>query len=302
MSFGVETLEFLSCKISSMGIEPSEERIQIITNFEKPNSVKKLQKFLGMINYYHRFIPKAEILSSIYEVLNKSIKNKNNSIEWSKTSDESFELIKSKFASKTLLTHIDFTSKISVSVDASNIAVGSVLQQTNNNKLEPIAFFSRKLSPCEIKYSTFDRELLAIYLSIKHFRHFLEGREFTICTDHKPLVFALNSKTDRSPRQTRHLEYIAQFTSNIVHVPGSANGVADTLSRIPEIETLNHNHVDINKLNREQEKDLELKRLTTHESPHQKNSLKLEKFLIKNIEIWCVKVHKVINDLIFLKN
>ena len=84
-----------------------------------------------------------------------------------------------------------------------------------NGSWVPLAFFSRKSSDSERKYSAFDRELLASYSAIKHFRHFLESRSFTFYTDHKPLTSALRSQTDRSPRQTRHLSFIAEFTSNI---------------------------------------------------------------------------------------
>ena len=117
--------------------------------------------------------------------------------------------------------------------DASDTAVGAVLQQHINGTWQPISFFSRKLTPTETRYSTFDRELLAVYLSVKHFRHFLEGRPFHVLTDHKPLTFALNTKSDRhSPRQARQLDYISQFTSNIRHVHGLDNVVADALSRV----------------------------------------------------------------------
>ena len=102
---------------------------------------------------------------------------------------------------------------------------------------KPVAFFSKTLSAAERKYSAFDHELLAIYLSIKHFRHFLEGRSFIIFTDHKLLTFALSSLTDRSPRQTRHLSFIAEFSSDIRHVKGEQNVVADALSR-PHIQAL----------------------------------------------------------------
>jgi transposase InsO family protein len=114
-----------------------------------------------------------------------------------------------------------------------DVAVGAVLQQYTGNSWQPITFFSKTMKPAETRYSTFDRELLAIYLSIKHFRHFVEGRSFHIFTDHKPLTFALNTRYDRhSPRQARHLDYIAQFTSDIRHVKGTANAPADALSRI----------------------------------------------------------------------
>ena len=115
-------------------------------------------------------------------------------------------------------------------VDASDAAVGAVLQQEIDHHWQPIAFFSKKLTPAETKYSTFDRELLAVYLAIKHFQYFVEGREFYILTDHKPLTFVLQTNHNHSPRQLRHLEYISQFTSDIHHVKGSDNSVADALS------------------------------------------------------------------------
>lgn len=119
---------------------------------------------------------------------------------------------------------------ICLMTDASDIAVGAVLQQYVEC---PISFFFRKLTPTQARYSTFDRELLAIYLAIRHFCHFLEGRHFRVFTDHKPLTYALNCRTDRhSPRQARQLDYISQFTTHIQHIRGSDNVVADTLSRV----------------------------------------------------------------------
>ena len=97
---------------------------------------------------------------------------------------------------------------------------------------KPVAFFSRKLRPAEQNYSAFDRELLAAYLAIRHFRYFLEGRPFTLFTDHKPLTFAISKISDPwSPRQQRHLAYVSEFTTDVRHNEGKANTVADTLSR-----------------------------------------------------------------------
>ena len=102
--------------------------------------------------------------------------------------------------------------------DASDVTIGAVL---------------RKLSPTEQRYSTFDRELLTVYCAIRHFRHFLEAREFHVLTDHKPLTYSLKSKPDQhSPRQIRHLDFISQFTCDLRHVTGKGNLVADTLSRL----------------------------------------------------------------------
>ena len=124
---------------------------------------------------------------------------------------------------------------MTLTVDASDIAMGGQIEQKIGGRFVPIAFFSKKLSTAEKKYSAFDRELLAIYSSIKHFRHYVEGRQFTVWTDHKPLCFAMASLAERSPRQSRHLSYIAEFTTDIQHIQGIKNEVADALSRICSI-------------------------------------------------------------------
>ena len=113
------------------------------------------------------------------------------------------------------------------------MTIGAVLQEQMHDQWCPIAYFSRKLTAAERGYSTFDRELLAIYKAVKHFRYFIEGRQFHIATDHKPITFALSSRSKQhSPHQTRHLEYIAQFTHDARHIQDTANMTADTLSRV----------------------------------------------------------------------
>ena len=117
--------------------------------------------------------------------------------------------------------------------DTSDITIGGVLQQYLDGQWCPLAYFSRKLSSTEQQYSTFDRECLAIHCAIRHFRHFLEAHKFHVLTDHKPLIHSLQSKPDKhSPRQIRHLDFISQFTSDIRHVAGQGNPVADALSRM----------------------------------------------------------------------
>ena len=126
-------------------------------------------------------------------------------------------------------------AETTITVDASDTAMGGQLEQKLDGVFKPIAFFSKKLSTAEKKYSAFDRELLGIYSAIKHFRHFVEGRSFVVYTDHKPLTTALASLVERSPRQTWHLSFIAEFTSDIRHVKGVDNGVADALSRVDAV-------------------------------------------------------------------
>nr|VZI40250.1 unnamed protein product [Spirometra erinaceieuropaei] len=139
-----------------------------------------------------------------------------------------------------MLHHLssDAHAQLILTTDASSSAVGAVLHQQVNNQLQPLAFFSQKQQPAQTRYSTFSRELLAVSLAIRHFRHLLEGRDFSVHTDHKPLTYALKAKPDLySPREVRHLDSISQFTADIRYVRGSDNVVADALSR-PDINTL----------------------------------------------------------------
>ena len=115
--------------------------------------------------------------------------------------------------------------------------------------------------PAETHYSKYDCELLAIYLSIRHFRYFLEGRDFHVLTNHKLLTYALSLCPDcHSPRQVRHLDFICQFTTNLRHVQGSANTAADALSRLQTnaLHTGNTSVVDFRELALAQADDPEL--------------------------------------------
>ncbi|BHF64804.1 hypothetical protein SprV_0200781100 [Sparganum proliferum] len=144
----------------------------------------------------------------------------------------SFGQPKALLADATLLTHFHEDVSTSLMVDATNVVVGAVLQQRLSNSFVPSVFFSRKLSRDESRSSTFGREFLAVYLVMRHFRHLLEGREFTIFTDYEPLTFALHSHSDKlNPREIRHLDYISQFISDIPHIDGSRNEMADAPSR-----------------------------------------------------------------------
>ena len=170
------------------------------------------------INYYHRFMPQlADKLYPLYE----ATKVKGQAITWTPDCEAAFASAKSALESATLLHHPHPTALTSVTVDTSDKAVGGQFLAGN---WRPTAFFSRKLSTAKRKYSAFDRELLAIYLAIKHFRHFVEGRPFTIYTDHKPLTFAFASTTERSPRQTRHLSFVAEFSTDVRHIEGNGRG------------------------------------------------------------------------------
>ena len=163
--------------------------------------------------------------------LHDATKVKGQAIEWTTKCQSAFLAANSALVSATLLHHPHSNAKTSITVDASDRAVGGKLEQFLDGRWCPIAFFSRKLTNAMRKYSSSDRELLAIFLSVKHFRHHIEGHQFTIFTDHKPLTFAFASAVERSPHQTRHMSFISEFSTDVRHVSGKDNVVADALSR-----------------------------------------------------------------------
>lgn len=153
-------------------------------------------------------------------------------------------------------------------VDASDTAIGAVCQQLIDGCWCPIAFYSKSLSPTEVKYSTFERELLATYSAVKHFRHFLEGRQFFILTDHKPLAYAIASHSAvHSPREIRQLAFISEFTTDIRFIKGQENIVADTLSRLHiDASFIEHPPLDYSALSASQKNDSELQTLLSSSS------------------------------------
>ena len=117
-------------------------------------------------------------------------------------------------------------------MDASETHLGAVLQQLLDGSWVLLAFYSKKVSDVEEKYSAWDHELLSPYSTLRHFRFMLEGREFTIFTDHKPLTHALFLVSlSWSTREQSHQSYLAEFTSSTVHIPDPENVVADALSQ-----------------------------------------------------------------------
>lgn len=284
--FAVEKLDFLSHEITADGILPSRDRVSAIAEFPSPTSAKHAQRFVGMVNYYNRFIPQlAALLTPIYQHLTHFAKRitPKPKFFWPEECESGFQRVKEAIVTTTLLVHPDENALYTLTTDASGIAVGAVLQQkSQDGTWKPLGFFSKKLSPTQSIYSAFDRELLGIFLSIKHFRHFLEGRNFIVFTDHKPIVGALTSKAERSPRQSRQLDYISQFTTDIRHVKGKDNVVADTLSRLEEA-ALEEVSVTLKKVQEFQEKDDEIKTLCTN------NSVKMEQVSAKGsaTKVWC---------------
>ena len=222
------SMEFLGHHVDSQGMQPLPSHVQAIKEFPAPTDIKALQRFLGMVNFYRRFVPRAaHVLKPLTDALVGSPKH----LEWTTELQAAFETAKAATAAAVKLVHPAPDATVSLAVDASGTHIGGVLQQLVSSHWQPLSFFSQKLLAAEQKYSAFDRELLAAYSAIRHFRFSLEGRPFQLHTDHKPLVTALHRISPPWTARQRHLAYIAEFTADLRHVPGISNAVADALSR-----------------------------------------------------------------------
>lgn len=260
---GKPEVDFLGYCVSNEGIRPLEDRIRAISEYPKPETMEQLRRFLGMINFYRSHLPHAADYQSILNNYLHNTKRKDKTkIAWTKEAEDAFEQCKNGLKTATLLSHPIAGAPMAIMTDASNTCAGAVLQQRINNRWQPLSFFSRKLSEAQQRYSAYDRELLAIYMSLKHFRHMIEGQQVTVYTDHKPLVYALHkgaASASDTPRRLRHLDFISQFCSEIKHIQGLDNVVADSLSRIEQLDM--PSPLDYNEIARAQQNDKELQSL-----------------------------------------
>lgn len=279
--FGAKEVTFLGYTISASGTKPLESKVEAIKSFPTPTTVKQLRRYLGMLNFYRRFLPNAAKIQAPLNALLAGNLKPSQPVNLTGAALTAFEESKVSLSNAALLAHPDCEAKLALVTDASDLAMGAVLQQLKDGHWQPLAFFSRKLSPAQQKYSPYDRELLAIYESIKYFRHMLEARHFVVYTDHKPLSFAFSErKSTCSPRQFRHLDYISQFTTDIRHISGKDNVVADTLSRVDELQM----PIDLGLLAQSQSTDSELVQLLAGDT-----SIHLRKFRLPNsqTELYC---------------
>lgn len=257
--FAKPSVKFLGHQISEDGISPFPSKVDAITNFPKPTTHKELRKFIGMVNYYRKFLPHAALYQShLHDLINGSKKTDKRPLRWNDEANSSFNKCKEELINATFLAFPSDDAHLVLNVDASNFGIGAVLQQVVGGLLQPLGFFSKKLSSTQSKYKTYDRELLAAYQAVKHFRYMLDGRIFTILTDHEPLTQAFIKRSeDQVPRVIEQLSYIGEFTTDIRHIKGTENIIADLLSRtsISVINAPSANPIDFNIIADQQDND-----------------------------------------------
>ena len=226
--FAVKQLKFLGHVISKHGVEVDAEKTKIVSEFPVPKKQKQVRSFMGMANYYRRFIHNfAKISTPLYALLKKDTPFK-----WTEACQKSFDKLKAALLSAPILSYPDPVKHFVLTCDASDSAIGFYLSQVStDNQEHVIAYGGKALSKEEKNYNTSEKELLAVLKGVEAYRPYLVGRKFTIYTDHRALVWLKSAKhTGRLERWALKLQ---EYDYDIVHRPGKSNYVADALSRIP---------------------------------------------------------------------
>ena len=219
-------VEYLGHVVSADGLKPNSAKIRAVQEFPVPNNVTGVKAFLGLCNYYRRFIKGfAQIASPLNKLTSKNIQ-----FDWTPECQTSFDCLKNALVSAPILAYPDFELTFHLYVDASHTGIGLTLGQIIDGKERVIAYAGRDFNQAERNYSATEREALAVIDGIKRFQPYLHGRKFTIYTDHNALKW-LMSIQDPTGRVARWALLIQQFDFDIVHRPGVTNGNADALSR-----------------------------------------------------------------------
>ena len=219
---------YLGHIIAADGVRPNPEKIKAVAEFPVPKSRKNLKQFLGLVNYYRRFIPdmakRARPLTSL-----TSLKTP---FYWTEKHQESFEDLRQALCKEPVLRYPNYEEPFIITTDASDVAVGAILSQGKIGEDPPIAYASQVLNTAQVNYSTTEKECWAIIYAVKQFRTYIYGRKFSLVTDHRPLQWLFSIK-DPVSRLARWKITLADYDYEIIYKPGRVNANADALSRNP---------------------------------------------------------------------
>lgn len=244
-NFLQKEVAYLGHVITPQGVRPNPDKISAIQKFPIPTTQKEIKSFLGLLGYYRRFIKDfAKITKPLTACLKKNAK-----IIHNQNFVESFNNCKQILCNDPILQYPDFEKEFILTTDASNVAIGAILSQGTIGSDKPVAYASRTLNETEQRYSTIEKELLAIVWACKYFRPYIFGRRFVVVSDHRPLSYLFNLKEPNSKLIRWRLK-LEEYDYTVVYKKGKLNSNADALSRIKinlhETESTINNPGDVN--------------------------------------------------------
>ena len=228
------SIEYLGHIISEKGIQPTEEKVRAIKEMPSPRNVGELRSFLGILNYYGKFLPNLSArLAPLYKLLHKNVR-----WSWEEPQEMAFQEAKKALQADSLLVHYDPSRPLILACDASQYGIGAVLSHEMEGGTErPIAYISRTLTSAEKRYSQLDKEGLAIIFGVTRFHNYLHGRKFVIESDHQPLSYLFSENRGipqmASARIQRWALTLSAYSYSIRYKAGRKLANADAFSRLP---------------------------------------------------------------------
>ena len=228
--FGHAHITFLGHIVGQGQVTPVMAKVEAVTRFPVPKNKRELMRFLGMAGYYRKFCRNFSIVTApLTNLLQKQAP-----YFWVPICQEAFDRVKAILLSAPVLAAPNFDKQFKLCVDASDVGAGAVLQQEDDQGIDhPISYYSHKFEEHQRKYSTIEKETLALVLALKHFDVYLNTtvEPVMVYTDHNPIVF-INKMRDKNQRLLRWSLTLQQYNIQISHIKGKENIIADALSRV----------------------------------------------------------------------
>ncbi len=244
--FMKSSLQYLGHVIDKDGIHPVNDKVEAIKAAPPPQDVTQLRAFLGLINYYQKFLPNlSEVLHPLHSLLKKDTK-----WYWSTECQRAFDAVKSMITVDSVLVPYSPELPVVLDCDASAYGLGAVLShQLPDGSERPIAFASRTMNASEKNYAQIDKEALSIVFGVTRFHIYLYGRRFVLRTDHQPLMAILGPKRGIPPiaamRMQRWATKLSAYSYDIQYRPSNDHSNADSMSRLPQQTASKDRHVDL---------------------------------------------------------
>ena len=227
---GFQSLEFLGHVVGSGVLRPDESKTEKILQVSTPTTKKQVRSLLGLLSFYRRYIPGFASVAAPLTDLTKEGGRSCRSIHWTPDCASALQEIQDILSRKPVLLLPRLDLPFVLQTDASSTGLGAVLLQEFEDSLHPVCFASRKLLDREKRYSTIERECLAIVWAVHKFVRFLWGVRFVLQTDHRPLTY-LRTSNFKNSRIMRWALSLQEFSFEVLPVSGQANVFADLLSR-----------------------------------------------------------------------
>ena len=229
--FSKKHIQYLEHLISADGIQPLPEKLESIATMPAPKNPKEVKQFLGLVGYYRKFVPRFADISRVLTHLTK----KDMEFKWTPKCEKCFQILKEFLQQAPILRYPDPQASYTLYTDASKYAYAGVLTQHNNGTDHPITYVSGLFHGSQLNWATLTKEAYAIYMSVKKLSFYIDTAKITVKSDHLPLKKFLEKKTLNSKVNNWAVELESQNIT-FEYIPGIRNTLADTLSRLIEID------------------------------------------------------------------